>query len=227
MTYTGGPLYADRAEAGRVLASRLRGFSGDPDAIILALPRGGVPVGFEISRQLNLPLDVMIVRKLGVPGQEELAMGAIASGNVVVLNRVLIRQLRIAEEDIQRIIERERIQVNREEEDFRGWRPAAEVRNRTVIVVDDGLATGSTMEAAAQTIRARAPKNLILAVPVGPVESCARLRGQADQMICSATPSGFSSVGAFYRVFNQTTDEEVRSLLEQSKNLGGSIRRTA
>ncbi len=227
MTTPVSPLYADRAEAGRVLASRLGGFRGNPDAIILALPRGGVPVGFQISLQLCLPLDLLIVRKLGVPGQEELAMGAIASGDVVVLNRDVIRELHIADEEIQEVIARERIQVARQEQEFRGGLPAAEVRNRIVILVDDGLATGSTMQAAAQTMRARSPKRLIVAVPVGPVESCAQLRQEADQVLCAATPSPFGSVGAFYRIFNQTTDEEVRALLKRSRDSGGEIRQSA
>ncbi|HVJ04476.1 MAG TPA: phosphoribosyltransferase [Candidatus Saccharimonadales bacterium] len=226
MTYPGNLLYADRAEAGRVLASRLSGFLGNPDAIVLALPRGGVPVGFEISRQLRLPLDLLIVRKLGVPGQEELAMGAIASGNVLVLNRDVIRKLRIADETIQQVIARERIQVARQEQQFRAG-PIAEVRNRTLILVDDGLATGSTMRAAAQTMRTHCPRSLIVAVPVGPVETCAQLRQEADQVLCVATPSPFGSVGAFYHIFNQTTDEEVRALLERSRDSSSEIRQSA
>jgi putative phosphoribosyl transferase len=161
-------------------------------------------------------LDVWIVRKLGVPGQEELAMGAIASGELVVLNRSVIRALHISAEEIQQVIERERIEMARRERQFRGDRPAPEVRDRVVILVDDGLATGSTMRAAAQAIRARSPERIIVAVPLGPEEACAELQADADQVICAKTPAHFSAVGACYRSFPQTTDEEVRELLALS-----------
>jgi putative phosphoribosyl transferase len=161
-------------------------------------------------------MDVLIVRKLGVPGREELAMGAIASGDLVFLNRGVIRSLKIPAEDIEQVIRRERDEIARREKELRRSRPAAEVRDRVVILVDDGLATGSTMQAAARTVRARSPKRLIVAVPVGSADICAELQLEADQVICAATPSHFSAVGAFYRSFSQTTDEEVRELLDQS-----------
>lgn len=216
--YEDWAIYADRAEAGRVLASRLSNFRGTPGGLVLALPRGGVPVGLEVSKQLDLPLDVLIVRKLGVPGREELAMGAIAGGGLVVLNQSVIRTLRISAEDIQRAVERERNEIARREKQFRCGRPPPEVRNRVVILVDDGLATGATMRAAAQTIRARSPERLIVAVPVGSAESCADLQSDADQVICAATPAHFSAVGACYRSFPQITDEEVRELLIWENN---------
>jgi predicted phosphoribosyltransferase len=216
MTCAEGAIYADRAEAGQVLARLLYRYRATPNALVLALPRGGVPVGFEIAQHLNLPLDVWIVRKLGVPGQEELAMGAIASGELVVLNRSVIRALHISAEEIQQVIERERIEMARRERQFRGDRPAPEVRDRVVILVDDGLATGSTMRAAAQAIRARSPERIIVAVPLGPEEACAELQADADQVICAKTPAHFSAVGACYRSFPQTTDEEVRELLALS-----------
>lgn len=217
MTYTGGAIYADRAEAGRTLARLLSNFRATPGALVLALPRGGVPVGFEISQLLNLPLDVLIVRKLGVPGHEELAMGAIASGGLVFLNRPVIRALYVPPEDIQRVIERERSEIARRERQYRGDRPAPDVHDRVVILVDDGLATGSTMRAAARTIQSRSPQRLIVAVPVGSAEVCAELQSDADQVICAATPARFSAVGACYRSFPQTSDEEVRELLNLSQ----------
>ena len=176
MTHESGAIYADRADAGRVLACLLSNIRATPGALVLALPRGGVPVGFEISYRLNLPLDVLIVRKLGVPGREELAMGAIASGDLVVLNHHVIRDLDLSAEDIRRVIERERIELTRRELQFRGNVPPPDVHGRVVILVDDGLATGATMRAAAQTIRARLPERLIVAVPVGAREACDELK---------------------------------------------------
>jgi predicted phosphoribosyltransferase len=213
-----GAIYADRAEAGRILARLLSNFRATPGALVLALPRGGVPVGFEISQQLNLPLDVLIVRKLGVPGREELAMGAIASGDLVVLNQPVIRALHVLPEDIQRVIERERNEITRREKQYRGDRPAPDVHDRLVILVDDGLATGATMRAAARTVRSRSPQRLIVAVPIGSAEACAELQSDADQVICAATPAHFSAVGACYRSFRQTTDAEVRELLNLSQS---------
>lgn len=219
MTHESSAIYADRADAGRVLARLLINVLAAPGALVLALPRGGVPVGFEISHLLNLPLDVLIVRKLGVPGREELAMGAIASGDLVVLNHPVIRDLDLSAEDIRRVIERERIEITRRELQFRGNLPPPDVLGRVVILVDDGLATGATMRAAAQTIRARLPERLIVAVPVGAREACAELTAEVDQVICAATPTRFSAVGAHYRSFPQTTDEEVRELLTASHSL--------
>lgn len=219
MTPEGGAIYADRADAGRVLARLLSNIRATPGALLLALPRGGAPVGFEISQRLNLPLDVSIVRKLGAPGREELAMGAIASGDLVVLNQPVIRALHLSDDDISRVIERERIEVARREQQFRGSRPPPDVRGRVVILVDDGLATGATMRAAAQSIRARSPERLIVAVPVGTQEACAELKADVDEVICAATPARFSAVGAQYRSFPQTTDEEVRELLAAAHSL--------
>lgn len=214
MSYTERPLYEDRADAGRVLATRLRHFHSDSDALILALPRGGVPVALEISRELEIPMNLLIVRKLGVPGQEELAMGAVASGDIVVLNRAVIHQLRIPKEQVTDAIRRERLELARREQEFRGGSP--ELRDRKIILVDDGLATGSTMQAAVQAVRSQSPRNVTVAVPVAAAESCARLRAEVDALICVATPPEFGSVGAFYRNFSQTTDAEVRALLDRA-----------
>ena len=209
-------LFKDRSDAGRILARQLEKYKNRHDVIVLALPRGGVPVAHEVAKGLNAPLDIFLVRKLGVPGQEELGMGAIATGGVRVLNDELIRQLRIPRNVIDAITESEQQELERRQRLYRGDKPAADVRSRTVIVVDDGLATGSTMLAALSALRQLQPERLVVAVPTAPPETCESLRAYADEVVCSLTPDPFRSVGSWYRGFDQTTDEEVRDLLKRA-----------
>jgi putative phosphoribosyl transferase len=210
--------FRDRKQAGRMLAERLAAYRGRPDVLVLALPRGGVPVGFEVAQALNAPLDVFIVRKLGVPGHEELAMGAIASGGVIVLNEDVVRGLMIPEEVIQQVAAREQQELERRERAYRGTRPAPDVKDRTVILVDDGLATGSTMMAAAKALRQQQPAEIVVAVPVAAPSTCNRLRAVADEVICVLMPEMFYAVGQWYADFSQTTDEEVRELLARASS---------
>ena len=210
-------LFRDRTEAGRVLADRLAAYANYPDAMVLALPRGGVPVAFEIAEALNLPLDIFVVRKLGLPGHEEFAMGAIASGGARVLNQDLIRQLSLSDEIIEHIVAREQRELERRERTYRGQRPVLDVRDHIIIIVDDGLATGSSMRAAIAALRQKRPKKLIVAVPVGARMTCSELEALADEVICLETPENFSAVGLRYRDFSQITDEEVIDLLERNR----------
>ena len=212
--------YDDRFEAGRVLSDLLSKYTGRTDVLVLALPRGGVPVAYEVARALDAPLDVFLVRKLGVPGHEELAMGAIASGGVRVLNDGVVRSLHIPETAIERATRDEMGELRRREREYRGEGPPPEVRGRTVILVDDGLATGSTMRAAAEALRRQSPRRIVVAVPVASAETCAEFRDIVDDVICAATPEPFHAVGQWYEDFSQTTDEEVRRLLEQSERFG-------
>ena len=215
--------FQDRAEAGQLLARELMHLQDKPKLIVLALPRGGVPVGFEIARALRAPLEAFVVRKLGVPGQEELAMGALASGGLRVLNPEVVAALgSYARVAIERVTEREKEELRRREEQYRGARPFPDLKGRTVILVDDGLATGATMRAAARAVRAREPARLIIAVPVAPETSCEEMRAEADEVVCALTPESFFGVGQFYRDFQQTTDEEVRDLLARSSPEEGS-----
>jgi predicted phosphoribosyltransferase len=208
--------FQDRADAGRFLARQLVRLAERPDVIVLALPRGGVPVGYEVARALRVPLDVWVVRKLGLPQQPELAMGAIASGGTRVLNRSVLEAIGPdAREIFERVAERELAELQQRELKYRGARPSPELRNRIVILVDDGLATGSTMRAAAQAVRQHGPAKLIIAVPVAAESSCAELETEADEIICASTPEPFFGVGQFYEDFSQTTDEEVRRCLEE------------
>jgi putative phosphoribosyl transferase len=210
------PLFRDRIEAGQILARRLKGVVADSDALVLALPRGGVPVGFEIAQALHADLDVFLVRKLGVPGQEELAMGAIASGGVRVLNESLIQYLNVSPSTIDRITAHEQHEIERRERTYRDGRPALPINNRTVMLIDDGLATGASMLAAARSVRAQKPKRIIVAVPVASRDACEEFRRHVDDVICAETPEPFYSVGAWYEDFSQTSDAEVRELLERA-----------
>lgn len=216
--------FADRADAGRFLAHQLSRYAGTPDVIVLALPRGGVPIGYEIARVLHAPLDVFIVRKLGVPGQEELAMGAVASGGIRVLNPDVITALGTrALEAVEQETERELLEVTRREEQYRGKRPFPELQGRTVILVDDGLATGATMRAAARGVRQRQPARLILAVPVAAESTCREMQVEADEVVCALTPEPFFGVGQFYDDFRQMSDEEVRAILARGTSEGEEL----
>jgi putative phosphoribosyl transferase len=205
--------FADRFEAGRALAQKLAGYAGRPDVVVLALPRGGVPVGYEVATALGAPLDVFIVRKLGLPGHEEYAMGAIASGGVRVLNPEVTVPMRISDEVIASVTAREQQELERRERLYRGDRPPVEIEGRTVILVDDGLATGSTMRAAAIAVRKLRPARIVVAVPVAALQTCEDFRAEVDETVCALTPEPFRSVGEWYRDFSQTEDDEVRALL--------------
>lgn len=218
--------YRDRSEAGRRLAAALKAYSGRADLLVLALPRGGVPVGYEVARALNAPLDLMLVRKLGAPGREELAMGAIATGGARVLNDEVVRGLHVSDEAIEAKVKREREELERRQRLYRGDRPEPEMAGRCVILVDDGLATGATMQAAAHAARQQEPGRIIVAVPVAPAEALYRLREIADRVICPATPPDFMAVGQWYTQFPQTTDEEIRELLARAWRDRGADRRT-
>lgn len=211
--------FADRAEAGRVLAEKLRHYAGRSDVLVLALPRGGVPVGFEVARALDAPLDIFVVRKLGVPGHEEYAMGALAAGGVRVLNGSVIEELHISPSAVDEVIEREERELERRERLYRGERPPAAIQGRTVILVDDGLATGSTMRAAADALRNRKPARLVVAVPVAAASTCEELRAEVDETVCALTPEPFYAVGQWYHDFSQTSDDEVRALLDENRRL--------
>ena len=206
-------LFQDRREAGKKLGAALSKFA-NTDAVVLALPRGGVPVGVEVSQALHVPLDVFVVRKLGVPGQEELAMGAIASGGVRVLNRTIIDGLSISPEQVDEVAAREQRELERREHDYRGASGPLDVRGRTAILVDDGVATGSTMRAAVTSLRQKGPREIVVAVPVASRYICDELQEEADETLCLYTPLDFFAVGQWYREFSQTSDEEVRTLLE-------------
>lgn len=209
-------LFQDRREAGRVLAYALRDFRERANVIVLALPRGGVPVAYEVARELNLPLDVFIVRKLGVPGQEELAMGAVASGGAVVLNREIIDEIGISREEIDAVAKREEVEIERREIEYRSGRPPLKIEGCTAILIDDGLATGASMRAAARAVRPRA-RQVIAAVPVASEITCREFRSEVDQIICATTPQTFYAVGMSYRNFEQTNDEQVRMLLARTR----------
>jgi putative phosphoribosyl transferase len=209
-------LFRDRADAGRYLAVQLKKYVKDAHVLVLALPRGGVPVAFEVARKLHAPLDIFLVRKLGVPGQEELAMGAIATGGVLAPNDDVIRALEISDETIASVAARERQELLRRERQYRGDRPAPKLAGRTIILVDDGLATGSSMRAAVAAVRKQNPARIIIAVPVAAASTCAELAQEVDEVICAITPEPFQAVGIWYADFSQTTDEEVRTLLEQA-----------
>jgi predicted phosphoribosyltransferase len=209
-------LFPNRTEAGRQLARKLTAYANRPDVLVLALPRGGVPVAYEVARALNAPLDVFLVRKLGLPGRPELAMGAIATGGVRVLNESVVRALGIPDQLIDSVAADEGRELERRSRHYRGGRPAPGVEGRTVILVDDGLATGSTMRAAIAALRQQGPARIVVAVPVGAPETCAEFQEEADEAICARTPEPFFAVGRWYGDFSQTTDQEVRNLLERA-----------
>jgi putative phosphoribosyl transferase len=208
--------FTDRRHAGRVLASRLTKYAGRDDVIVLALPRGGVPVAYEVASALSAPMDVFLVRKLGTPGHRELAMGAIASGGVRVVNADVVQWYGISEAAIDRIAREEHEELERRERAYRDDRPAPDLTNKIVVLIDDGLATGSTMRAAVQAVRARRPARVVIAVPVGAPQTCAELAVSADEVICARMPEPFSAVGQWYLNFEQTDDAEVRELLQKS-----------
>jgi predicted phosphoribosyltransferase len=207
-------LYRDRREAGRVLASKLSKYAGRNDVTVLALPRGGVPVAYEVARHLGAPLDVFVVRKLGFPGYEELAIGALASGGVIVLDTGMVEALDIPESTLNEIVATEMRELLRREKAYRGDRPPLDVAGRTVILLDDGLATGSTMRAAVAGLKQLRPKQIVVAVPIAAPSTCELLAREVDDIVCGATPEPFRAVGLWYQNFSQTTDEEVRALLE-------------
>jgi putative phosphoribosyl transferase len=215
--------FSNRIEAGRQLAEKLDKYAGRENVIVLGLPRGGVPVAYEVAKRLHAPLDVFIVRKLGVPGFEELAAGAIASGGVRVLNEDVMRAIPHADEAIEAVTARETGELERREQIYREGRPPPELRGRIVILVDDGLATGATMRAAVKALRQDGAAKIVVAVPVGPPDTCRELEQQADETVCLSTPPFFQAVGQYYEDFSQTTDEDVRELLSSAQGQGGAV----
>ena len=216
-------LFQDRTAAGQFLAGELANYTNLPDVVVLALPRGGVPVAFEVAKALNATLDVLVVRKLGVPDDQELAMGAIAPFGVQVLNQDIVNQLNISDEVITRIAEQERQELDRRERLYRGDRPTPELGGRTVILVDDGLATGATMWAAVVALRKKEPASIVVAVPIAATETCEDLQGKVEKIVCCATPNPFYSVGRWYENFPQTTDEEVCKLLAKATKMDQTL----
>src|SRR5215207_8158102 len=220
-------IYRNRSEAGRFLAALLTSYADRGDVLVLALPRGGVPVAFEVAKELRAPLDIFLVRKLGLPGHEELAMGAIATGGIRVLNDDVVDYLGISADVIDSIAAKELRELERRERAYRGNRSEPDVRGKTVILVDDGLATGSTMRAAASALRKQGPARIVVAVPVAAPETCDEFRSEVDDIVCAVTPRPFRGVGMWYEDFSQTTDEEVRALLARAaaRDDGGDRRR--
>ena len=210
--------FRNRVDAGRRLAAALSRYAGRADVVVLALPRGGVPIAFEVARALDAPLDVFVVRKRGVPGHEELAMGAIASGGARVVDAGLVRELRITERDIQGVADAEQRELERRERRYRGDRPLPDIAGRTAIVVDDGLATGASMRVAVAALRQEHPARIVVAVPIAPPETCDALRRDADEVVCALTPEPFYAVSLWYEDFSETTDDEVHDLLEQARH---------
>jgi predicted phosphoribosyltransferase len=213
--------FRDRADAGRQLAQKLLHYSNRNDVLVLALPRGGVPVAFEVARVLSAPLDVFLVRKLGLPGHEELAMGAIATGGFRVLNDEVVRNFRVSPEAIERVAQREAEELARREQLYRGGRPALDVAGRVVILVDDGLATGSTMRAAVAAMRPQQPARILVAAPVAARSTCRDFEREVDEVVCAETPELFYAVGSWYEDFSQTTDEEIRELFNLTSRVPG------
>jgi predicted phosphoribosyltransferase len=219
--------FADRREAGTVLADRLKQLAARNDVVVLALPRGGVPVGYEVARVLGAPLDVFVVRKLGLPGHPELAMGAIASGDIRVLNEDVLELYPVPKAAIDAVTQTERLELARRERAYRDGRPLVPIEGRTVVLVDDGLATGSTMRAAVLAVGRLRPARVVVAVPVGAWETCHALREVADEVVCAFTPEPFRAVGLWYADFSQTTDDEVRQLLSRANGATNALTRSA
>lgn len=211
--------FKSRMQAGELLAYRLAAYTGRPDMIVLALPRGGVPVGFAVANKLEVPLDILLIRKLGLPGQEECAMGAIASGGTRILEDEVLRTLKISDRVIERVAQRELHEIHRREKLYRGHRLAPQLQDRVVILVDDGLAVGSTMQVAVQVVRKANPARVIVAVPVAAPEAYKKLKPKVDEIICMSTPEPFYAVGMWYKNFGQTTDEEVKRLLYEAERM--------
>lgn len=210
---TSARAFRDRSEAGRALAGELSAYRDRTDVLVLGLARGGVPIGWEVAAALHVPLDIFLVRKLGVPNWPELAMGALASGGQVVLNDSVVTELDISEEALRSAIERETAELQRREQLYRGGRPAADLRGRVAILVDDGIATGATMLVSVQAVRAADPASIVVAVPVGPASACQKIAQAADDVVCVTMPAGFDAVGQAYLDFHQVSDDEVRELL--------------
>jgi len=208
-------LFANRSDAGKKLAQDLMEYKGRHDVVVLALPRGGVPVAYEVAQALGAPLDILLVRKLGVPGQEELAMGAIASGGVRVLNSDVLQALNIPGNVVDAVADREQRELERRELEYRGNRPHPDLAGKIVILIDDGLATGASMRAAIEAVRSQNPAKVVVAVPTGSAETCEEFEKITDQIVCNTTPAPFYGVGAWYEDFAQTSDEEVRELLNE------------
>jgi putative phosphoribosyl transferase len=215
--------FRNRAEAGRLLAERLREYADRDDVIVLALPRGGVPVAYEVAKALDAPLRVFVVRKIGVPGHEELAMGALASGGILVLDHDLVRALGLGQSDVERVVDAESRELARREAAYGALYPQ-ELEGKTAILVDDGLATGATMRAAALAVRRLNPARVVVAVPVAAEETCNRFRDVVDEIVCDATPKPFRAVGLWYEDFSQTSDDEVRDLLARAGDRSGAPR---
>jgi putative phosphoribosyl transferase len=211
--------FRDRHDAGQQLAARLSSYARDPAVLVLALPRGGVPVGYEVARALGAPLDLFLVRKLGLPGQEELAMGAIATGGVRVLNQRVLREAAIPASAVEEVAANEERELARREREYRGERPRPDVAGRTVILVDDGLATGASMHAAVEALRLQGPRRTVVAVPIAAPETCAAFRAEVDEVVCAITPELFFAVGLWYEDFSQTSDQEVRDLLARASHI--------
>lgn len=211
--------FRDRTEAGRLLAAQLADYANCPDVLVLGLPRGGVPVAYEVARALNVPLDICLVRKLGVPTNRELAMGAIGMGGVITINHEVVRLLGISQPSIERVAAQEQQELERRDRLYRGNRPFPDVQNRTVILVDDGIATGSTVRAAIATLRQHQPRSIVVAVPVAPLSTRQELETEVDDVVCLKTPEFLQAISLWYEEFRQTTDEEVRRLLEKQSSV--------
>ncbi len=209
--------YSDRSEAGLALADRLKHYANRDDISILALPRGGVPVAYEIAKSLNVPMDVFLVRKMGAPGREELAMGAVAEGGVRVMNNDIVRALGIPDPEIERVAEREEKELQRRADAYRGDREPLEITARIAILVDDGLATGATMRSAAKAVRQKERSHVVIAVPVAPAERCSEMENEADEVICEMQPADLMAISRWYVDFAQVTDQEVRDILERAR----------
>jgi putative phosphoribosyl transferase len=214
--FGGKMMFVNRNDAGRRLAEKLAGYRNRADVVVLGVPRGGVPVALEVAKRLSAPLDIFLLRKLGVPGHEELAFGAIASGGVRLLDLEVIRALRISDEAIEHVTSAESMELKRRERAYRGERPSLNIRGKTVIVVDDGIATGSSIRAGIQALRQLQPARIVVAAPVAPIRTCNQLKSEADDVVCVLTPQSFYAIGQFYEDFSQLSDEQVLALLGQA-----------